>query len=242
MVAMLAATAGLAPAQTFDSGSNGTNGALDVTNSITLDLPPNGVFHFTTVRIRSGQTLTFRTNALNTPVYLLAQSKVVIENNAYIKVTGKDYSGIAPGAGGPGGFAAHQIYSSGDGQGPGAGTRSNGYYAVFAFPSGNNSNAYGNTLLVPLIGGSGGAGNPSGAAGGGGGGGAILIASSTEVSINGGTIIAMGGRVLTAVAAERFGSLHRSSMVLRTIAFPEATISMCAEVTSVAQGGSALTH
>src|SRR5437773_2123064 len=125
----------------FDSGSTGTNGALVVTNNLVLDMPPDGVFNYTTITIRGGTTLSFRTNALNTPVYLLAQGDVVLENDARIYLSGTDNNRGAPGAGGPGGFAggfaSHQGYPAGDGQGPGGGTQANGYAAVFAFPRGD---------------------------------------------------------------------------------------------------------
>ena len=61
------------------------------------------------------------------------------------------------------------------------------YSAAFAFVGGggSNTNVYGNTLLSPLIGGSGGAGDNFYSWGGGGGGGAILVASTTHVTVNG---------------------------------------------------------
>ncbi len=182
----------------FDSGSDGSYGAIDVTNSITLDMPSNGVFHCTTIRVRNGKSLSFRPNALNTPVYLLARGDVIIEGDAGISVDGQNSSGAIPGGGGPGGFAGgfgqQQIYPAGDGQGPGAGRAATAQRGVFSFAAGNNSNIYGNTLLVPLIGGSGGAGQPGVLSGGGGGGGAILIASSTSVNlVNNGVILARGG-------------------------------------------------
>src|SRR6266853_5150494 len=72
--------------QTFDSGSTGSNGVLDVTNNITLDLPPDGVFNFTTITVRANKTLSFRTTGLNTPVYLLAQGDVVVETGGQINL------------------------------------------------------------------------------------------------------------------------------------------------------------
>src|SRR5881296_335327 len=92
----------------FSSGSTGADGALNVTSNTTLDLPPDGIFNFTTINVASGATLTFKRNALNTPVYLLASGDVVITGT--IDVSGGNRSGIAfccgasPGLGGPGGF------------------------------------------------------------------------------------------------------------------------------------------
>src|SRR5260221_13612653 len=65
-------------AQPFSSGSDGSYGPLNVTSNTVLDLPPDGKFLCTTITIANGTTLSFRRNALNTPVYLLATSNVVI--------------------------------------------------------------------------------------------------------------------------------------------------------------------
>ncbi len=179
----------------FSSGSTGADGPLNVTSNTTLNLPPDGIFNFTTITISDSAALTFNRNPLNTPVYMLATGDVII--SGIIDVSGKRNSGAAPGAGGPGGFdggfGAFQGYPEGDGQGPGGGMTGNPYEsAAFAFPSSSNSNIYGNTLLSPLIGGSGGAAKSTTA--GGGGGGAILLASSTRLTINsGGRIDAFGG-------------------------------------------------
>src|SRR6266550_5208462 len=158
----------------FNSGSTGVDGALNVTTNTTLDLPPNGIFNFTTINVASGATLTFNRNVFNTPVYLLATGDVVIAGDISVNAVGR--------LGGPGGFdggfAAFANFPAGDGQGPGGGKAniSGGQYGVFAFGVQNSTNLYGNTLLSPLIGGSGGAG--SGPVPGGGGGGAILVASN----------------------------------------------------------------
>src|SRR5438552_657212 len=113
-------------AQTFDSGSNGTDGVLDVTNTITLDMPPDGIFNFTTITVRANRGLYFRTNGLNTPVYLLAQGDVVIENTGSIFLDGGNGGGSIPGIGGPGGFGggsgSFAGHPEGDGLGPGGGT------------------------------------------------------------------------------------------------------------------------
>src|ERR1051325_1085592 len=172
----------------FDSGSNGSYGAIDLTTSTNLDVPPDGIFHCTTVRIPGGTALFLNRNALNTPVYLLAQSNVVIGGQIY--VPGATSSGTSPGRGGPGGFdggfGSFQGKPAGAGQGPGGGTPfSANPGGVYAYPTAANTNAYGNTLLIPLVGGSGGSGRPlSGGDGGGGGGGAVLIASSTRIPLN----------------------------------------------------------
>ena len=178
----------------FSSGSTGADGTLNVTIPTTLVLPTNGVFNFTTINVSAN--LFFTKNALNTPAYLLATRNVVINGNIIIDGgnAGLPSSSIA-GLGGLGGFdggqGGVQGFLLGDGQGPGGGLAEVDQRAVFGLllPSGN-SNIYGNTLLVPLIGGSGGAGRSVN--GGGGGGGAILLASSTKITMTGG-IYARGG-------------------------------------------------
>src|SRR5438034_755803 len=99
----------------FSSGSTGADGALNVTTNTTLDLPPNGIYNFTTINVASGATLAFKRNLLNTPVYLLATGDVAI--NGVIDVSASDQHG-GPG-GFDGGFAAFANFPAGDGQGPG---------------------------------------------------------------------------------------------------------------------------
>lgn len=186
----------------FDSGSNGSYGPLNITENTTLDLPPDGVFHCTTINVSGGRTLRFNRNPLNTPVVLLAQGDVTIAGT--IDVNGANASGAIGGAGGPGGFdggfggfgPSAPFNRGGDGHGPGRGLNANNQRAAaHATGAASNDRTYGNVLIVPLIGGSGSAGadgNPG--HGGGGGGGAILIASNTRITINGnGLINANGG-------------------------------------------------
>ncbi len=139
-------------AQTFDSGSNGSYGPLNPTSNTNLDMPPDGIFHCTTINIPVSVRVFFNRNNLNTPVYLLAQSNVVI--SGYISVNGGSDSGSNPGRAGPGGFdggfGAIQSYPASDGQGPGGGSVAGNNNAVFAFPQGANTNVYGNTLISPL--------------------------------------------------------------------------------------------
>lgn len=186
-----------ASAQAFDSGSNGSYGAILVPNNTTttIDLPPDGILHCTTVSIGQNSVLQFTPNALNTPVFLLAQSNIVIQPNATVTVSGSSASGAIGGRGGPGGFEGGMggfgpsapANRGGDGYGPGRGINAEGRrYAAHANVEDSNTNVYGNALVMPLIGGSGGAGsNGNPGQGGGGGGGAILIASSTSILLNG---------------------------------------------------------
>ena len=205
--------------QTFNSGSTGANGALNVTENTTIALPPDGVLHYTTITIGADATLTFTRNSLNTPAYLLAQGDVVV--NGIIDVTGK--APVAPfqgGLAGPGGFdggnggfsTGNSVIPGGNGQGPGGGKHGadespagagGGSYGTRSdqtriWNSQKPGDVYGTLALIPLVGGSGGGGvdgNPN--RGGGGGGGAVLISSNTKITINStGKIVSRGGAAL----------------------------------------------
>lgn len=208
---------------TFDSGSTGVDGALVVEpGTVELQLPPDGVFNYTTVLVKSGAILKFRKNEKNTPVTILAQGDVLIQGT--IDVNGLNGAATTPGAGGPGGFsgaASVGMWENGrNGEGPGGGTGGGkttstngssfgghaggaGYALAGGAANGNvygasgaGGTAYGSERLLPLVGGSGGGsgGGNTNYAGyaGGGGGGALLIASSTSISVTGG-ITANGG-------------------------------------------------
>jgi hypothetical protein len=214
-------------AQGFSSGSTGADGALNVTANTTLQVPASGIFNFTTVTIDAGTTLNFTKNALNTPVYLLAQGDVVI--NGTIDVSGSPpNSPFKGGIGGPGGFdggpggaaSGDLADPGGDGLGPGGGkhgvlqsTALPASYGTLAsgFPVANASPAYGTPALIPIIGGSGGGGaNGIPSAGGGGGGGAILISSSAKILLSGsGRIFSLGGgRVGTSFSGGSGGAVR----------------------------------
>lgn len=180
----------------FSCGSTGTDGALVVATgqTVTLSVPNNGIFNFTTVTV-SG-TLNFtRNTAFNPPVIILASGDVVVNGGAQVNVNGTAGTAIVPGLGGPGGFdgGAPGIAGAepGAGHGPGGGGAGIGsllgghgaYRSVGAANLATNGSTYGSPLLFPLVGGSGGGGDD--ASGGGGGGGAILLCSPGQVVING---------------------------------------------------------
>jgi hypothetical protein len=195
----------LCQSQTFNSGSNGSDGALNFTTPGTIIFDPNAlglhpavpnVFNFTTINIGSGVTVRLTGNVLAGPVYWLAQGAVTITGN--IDASGAsgysltDISGDrVPAAGGSGGYSgglggnASLSPTSGNGPGGSPGTTTN-------IPAGANQFGAiftGSQYLVPLIGGSGGGGGVPGGCrtfgpGGGGGGGAILIASSVSITLN----------------------------------------------------------
>ena len=98
----------------FDSGSTGADGAFLPSVDTRLDLPADGIFNFTEVNIPAGVTVTFNSNATNTPVIMLVSGNATIDG--VIDVSGGDAAPSngagngnvgddgQPGAAGPGGF------------------------------------------------------------------------------------------------------------------------------------------
>lgn len=201
---VIVSSARVATAQTFVSGSTGADGPFNPDCApkpctVTVDLPQNGVFNFTTVTVPSGVEVRFKPNALNTPVFLLATGNVTI--NGSINIDGGLSTTAYPSAAGPGGYQGGHggfLAGSSDGRGPGPGGGRGlgpggggggppdryGAGAGFATPGETDGwpcdpcaaargATYGNEFLVPLIGGSGGGGGgaPSGIPGTGGAGG-----------------------------------------------------------------------
>ncbi len=210
-----------ANAQTFSSGSDGSDGAYEPTctptpcnvNFVASSLPGDqhtlNIFNFTTVTIPAGVTVELSGN-INGPVYWLASGDVDIEGTIDLSgQAGYPVTGVLDGRRrsqpGPGGYSGgvggkedqsnpppgEPVALPGDGPG-GGGT----LYVCY----GGGGTFTGTPFLLPLVGGSGGGGGniqgslgsvPYGA-GGGAGGGALLIASSTTITVNG-TINANGG-------------------------------------------------
>ncbi|HEY1718342.1 MAG TPA: hypothetical protein VGH42_08640 [Verrucomicrobiae bacterium] len=177
-----------------NSGSNGSDGALDYSSLTNLGYSTNivinmadhstGIYQYTYVNIPANVTVTFIPNANNTPVYWLVQNDVTISGSVNVSGQSVYAAQTQGGLGGPGGYRGGNANSGNSpataGQGPGGG----------AADGGGGTYNYGNTFLVPLLGGSGGGGgsdnDPQNAGGGGGGGGAILIAASSSITVNGG--------------------------------------------------------
>ncbi len=213
---------------TFVSGSTGGDGLFDLGatppvvpsyvsingTTATVTLPPDGILNLTTMNVPSGWTVTFTKNTANTPVYILAMEDVTIAGT--VSVAGSNASGtVAPGDGGPGGYAGGyggaSLMQGGKGQGPGGGGGGpsssiwwgggGGFGTIggtntYGGTGGAGGPTYGNASLNPLIGGSGGGGsggfNGGTGYGGGGGGGAMLIAASGNISVPG-SMLANGG-------------------------------------------------
>jgi hypothetical protein len=187
-----------------NSGSNGSDGAFNPTANVVINMAdhPDGIYHYTSVNIPAGVTVSFIPNAGNKPVVWLVQGSCSI--NGQVSVSAQSANVATAGLGGPGGWAGGRggtIPSSGYGPGGGGVSPGNGYHyggggsfgSQGYSPSGQGVAGviYGSPFLLPLLGGSGGGGSATGSAGGGGGG-AILIASSISIDING-SIVANGG-------------------------------------------------
>jgi hypothetical protein len=217
---LLLAPAGSLSAQTFDVGSTGALGDVVIDANTTIDLPPDGKLHYKSLTVNAGVRVSFTRNVRNTPVFILSQGDVVV--NGVINVNGVVAANNDGGRGGPGGFDGGKPGFSdtppGSGYGPGAGGGGNNGCGgaldaaggVFGSRPGHplNGQTYGNSFLVPLIGGSGGGGSVgSPGLGGGGGGGAILIASNTKVTVTG-TIEARGGQNRTCLNGGSGGGIR----------------------------------
>ena len=169
-----------------NTGSNGSDGAFNPATSVVINMAdhPNGIYQYSSVNIRTNVTVTFIPNANNTPVVWLAQNDVLI--NGTVSVSGQSSTSSQGAPGGPGGYkggdGANGNSPATSGQGPGGGQ----------VGGGSGTYTYGNTFLVPLLGGSGG-GGANFTSGGGGGGGAILIASSASITVNGNILSGGGG-------------------------------------------------
>ena len=174
---------------TVELGSDGSDGPLDITTDTIMPLSADGIYHFTSVNISEGATLSFSYEGDWHPgVVFLATSDVAI--NGTIDLSGEASEVAIAGRGGPGGtkggiptrFTSNQSAS---------------LYVVdptHLLPYGYESGAG----IRPVGGGGGIGSHPSGSdcenigAGGAGGGGAILIFADGVVS-GSGAITASGG-------------------------------------------------
>jgi hypothetical protein len=195
---------------TFNSGSTGADGAFSPSPGATpVQIPPSGVFNFTTINIPVGVTVTFLRNAKNTPVTMLAQGNVTIAGT--INVDGRSPNSVRGGGigavggfnGGGGGFGVSGLTTAITGDGPGGGSGGSfpasggvgggggaGHAVVGGGGGGSGSGpgtggpVYGTGTLVPPTGGSGGGGggghgNNQWVGTGGGGGGGAILIASS---------------------------------------------------------------
>jgi len=177
----------------FSSGSTGADGAFNPTVNTQLQLPPDGIFNFTSVSIPTGVTVTFKKNTTNTPVVILATGNVTITGTIDVSGTRATDVGAAgdgnlgddgvPGLGGPGGYdggrggtAGTTPGNGGNGLGPGGGGSG---------PFGPNFNCAGNGQ--PVGGGGAGFGDVGGATVGQGTGGGVAYGTSQLLPLIGGS-------------------------------------------------------
>jgi hypothetical protein len=194
--------------------SDGTDGPFNPAGMlVTINLPDDGIFNFTTINIPAGVTVKFNRNAANTPVYFAATGDVVI--NGVLDVSATSTNVLLPPVpenpkqgGGPGGYdggigGTGEAAVGVDGGGPGGG--GGGYSAGGAgnalpgnqptrYSSSSGKGAAGPAVPFPqtLEGGSGGGGGSAvnwfgwyTGGFGGGGGGAIQISTPGELNIDG---------------------------------------------------------
>lgn len=147
------------------------------------------VFKYSSVNIPAGVTVTFKNHPSRAPVVWLVTGDVTVEGT--VRLDSTPGSSTAHSEPGPGGFrgglgrddGASDALGSGFGPG-GAGVGGAGGYMTAA-----SGNIYGNTRIVPLIGGSGAGGSTyvagSRPSAGTGGGGALMIACRNRVTLNG---------------------------------------------------------
>ena len=172
----------------FSSGSDGTDGALNLTTPgtvvfdpsafPTLDADGDGIYNFTTINIAAGVTVRLSAGTIRRPIFWLASGAVTIDGildldgqigqSGQVVITNASRVPAEAGAGGyRGGVGATGTVPQRPGSGPGGGgtnAQSGGGGAGHAGQGGDASSAtgggsaYGSSLLTPLIGGSGGGG------------------------------------------------------------------------------------
>ena len=204
---------GLALGQGFSSGSNGSDGALNVAGgqgvvvfdpaALSIDGDGDRVFHFTTVQVGAGTTLRFPASTLGQgrPIVWLASGQVTIDGILDLNgaTGGSGVTAQLPADAGAGGFAGGtggtSLVPPKAGSGPGGGgaeaAKSGG--GAGHLVAGNTGSAalaaggaaYGNVFVLPALGGSGGGGGAfsSPTAGGGGGGGGGAIVIASSTGI-----------------------------------------------------------
>jgi len=191
----------------WDTDRSGANWSADLGKGVYDSNKWAVVFHYRSVQIAAGATVTFANHPSRAPVVWLVQGDVTIDGVLSLDgQTGNPQSsaGSFLAEPGPGGFRGGPgFFSVGVGAGPGFGPGGGQYSPVssnngwgrggsFGTSGSEGPDPYGNPSLLPLIGGSGGGGYGSDSRGGGAGGGAILIASQSSISVEG-EIWANGG-------------------------------------------------
>ncbi len=209
---------GMAWGDTFNCGSDGSDGALTypvrdgspyevdfVAKDLGINADGDAVYNFTTINIPANVTVNFPADKSGwAPLYWLASGDVIISGTLdLIGAKGHDNSDSVPGkpsmpgsGGYPGGWGGSSVIGTyaHNGFGPRGYSWGCAYFMddTNALPQGVHPGSY---YLFPLTGGSGGAGGvgSSPSSGGGAGGGALLLASNTMISVNGALLSDGGG-------------------------------------------------
>jgi hypothetical protein len=207
MAALCIAVIGLPVCAQISIPSDGSDGALVISNNTVIDLgqavtgvwsnnnsgnagkgiydPAKWavVFKYSSVTISNGVSLSFKNHPTHAPVVWLVSGNVIINGDLSLDGAISTYGSVLQDSG-PGGFrgGAGPIQGAGLADGPGFGPGG----GINSGP-GRYSSVYGNQQISPLIGGSGGGGSAgaSGATSGGAGGGAIFAAATGVITING---------------------------------------------------------
>lgn len=169
------------------------------------------VFRYTNVTIPAGKTVQFANHPSGAPVVWLVSGNVTIAGTVNLDaVAGASTFVLGFAIPGPGGFRGAGSNSGTlgltAGLGPGGGNAPSGVTGHSQLDGDFAARAYGNSRIVPLIGGSG-AGKGMNGAYSTGGGGAILIASQQDITING-AITANFTQITTSDAYGSGGSIR----------------------------------
>lgn len=218
-------------AQITIPGADGSDGALNITVTTNIDLSQavSGnwdtnnaanagrgiydvskwavVFKYSSVNIAPGATVTFSNHPSRAPVVWLVNGNVTNRGTISLDGAAGSWGVVNRPETAPGGFRGGQggggSTLTGPGFGPGGGSSGNGHYGP------GQARSYGNSQVVPLIGGSGGAGNIG--LSGSGGGGAILVAAS-------GTIANLGNVLARSGSQPQNGNSYGSGGAIRLVA------------------------
>lgn len=103
LLGSLCATSGSSFAA-YSSGSTGVDGAFNPTTSQSIQLPPDGIFNYTSLNIPTGVIITYIKNAANTPVTILVSGDATIAGTIDVSATNPTNSLTDGGVAGPGGY------------------------------------------------------------------------------------------------------------------------------------------
>ncbi|NOY92834.1 MAG: hypothetical protein GXP55_16740 [Deltaproteobacteria bacterium] len=205
----------------MDLGSDGSDGALNVTTNTVVALPADGVLNYTSINIAAGATLSFSyVGSLHPGVVLLSTGTVVIDGT--IDISGQDGVVGAGGAAGPGGSPGGRPYISvrnGGSVSADPAIRAGYVNGLRNYGGAGGWGSYSNSVGCTVAG-----------SGGGGGGGALLILAN-DVIRGTGTIDAAPGAASLALPSG--GSCGFRSQATHGVAGTVRVIAPTAELASL---------